>query len=183
VRGGARAVQDDVDAFDDGGWWEGRITQILKARFKVKPLVSANVLSVVKEDVRTGVVWDGREWKLRQPREWKVAQPAGELTLLLPSAGCKRTVDLSVEFKLACADWDEVLCSIVCWSCWLADSWYQACEMCARLLHACGLQHLLGTLCPSALLVAKVGFSVQCVAVQLAEQAFLILWSEHAPAQ
>jgi len=81
-------VQDDVDAFDDGGWWEGRITHTLKARFKVKPFISANVLSVKKEDVRTGVAWDGREWKLRQPREWKVAQPAGELTLLLPSAFC-----------------------------------------------------------------------------------------------
>jgi len=95
VRGSARAVQDDVDAFDDGGWWEGRITHTLKARFKVKPFISANVLSVKKEDVRTGVAWNGREWKLRQPREWKVAQPAGELTLLLPSAGRKRTADLS----------------------------------------------------------------------------------------
>ena len=88
-------MQDDVDAFDDGGWWEGRITHTLKARFKVKPFISANVLSVKKEDVRTGVAWDGSDWKLRQPREWKVAQPAGELTLLLPSAGRTRTADLS----------------------------------------------------------------------------------------
>lgn len=90
-------MQDDVDAFDDGGWWEGRITHTLKARFKVKPFISANIFSVKKEDVRTGVTWDGRDWKLRQPREWKVAQPAGELTLLLPSAFCcgKRTANLS----------------------------------------------------------------------------------------
>ncbi|KAA6429373.1 MAG: hypothetical protein FRX49_00767 [Trebouxia sp. A1-2] len=80
VRGGARAVQDDIDAFDDGGWWEGRITQTLKARFKITPFISANVLSVKKEDVRTGVAWDGREWKLRQLREWKVAQPADRQT-------------------------------------------------------------------------------------------------------
>ena len=113
-----RAEQDDVDAFDDGGWWEGRITQTLKARFKVKPFIGANVLSVKREDVRTGVAWEGREWKLRQPREWKVSQPAGELTLLLPSALCcrKRTADLSVESELAWADWAKLLCSIVCGS-------------------------------------------------------------------
>ncbi|KAL0042386.1 hypothetical protein WJX77_010878 [Trebouxia sp. C0004] len=80
VRGGMRAVQDDVDAFDDGGWWEGRITQTFKARIKVKPFISANVLSVKREDVRTGVAWDGRAWNLRQPRERKVAQPADNQT-------------------------------------------------------------------------------------------------------
>ena len=82
MRGSIRAVHDDVDAFDDGGWWEGRVTEVLKARYKVQPLVSTHVLSVKKVDIRSGVVWDQNQWRLRQPREWKVAQPAGELLLL-----------------------------------------------------------------------------------------------------
>ena len=68
VRGGVRAVGDDVDAWDDGAWWEGCITQALKARYKVQPFASTNVLTVKKEDVRTGVVWDGQHWQHRQPQ-------------------------------------------------------------------------------------------------------------------
>ena len=78
MRGSIRAVHDVVDAFDDGGWWEGRVTEVLKARYKVQPLVSSHVLSVKKGDIRSGVVWDQNQWRLRQPREWKVAPPAGE---------------------------------------------------------------------------------------------------------
>ncbi len=155
MRGGARAVQDDIDAFDDGGWWEGRITHTLKARFKVKPFISANVLSVKKEDVRTGVAWDGREWKLRQPREWKVAQPAGELTLLLTSAFCcrKRTANLSQDvLGLTGAKFCTVLFAGVVDL--LTVSTKPVEQTCVRLLHTCGLQHLLESLCPSALSLA-----------------------------
>ena len=75
-RGEVRRMNDDVDAFDDGGWWEGRITHVLKAKYKVKPF-NSTTLTVSKEDVRASVVWDESKWKLRQP-DWKVAKPAGE---------------------------------------------------------------------------------------------------------
>ena len=66
VRGLVRSMHDEVDALDDGGWWEGRITQVGKQRYKVQPFINTNLLTVKKADVRTGVVWDGQEWGLRQ---------------------------------------------------------------------------------------------------------------------
>ena len=77
VRGGARAVHDDVDAWDDGAWWEGSITQALKARYKVQPFASPTILAVPKGNVRTGVVWDGHDWQVRQPQAWKDATSEG----------------------------------------------------------------------------------------------------------
>ena len=65
-RGGGRNLHDDVDALDDGGWWEGRVTQVLKQRCKVQPFVSNALLTVRREDVRTGVVWDAQGWSARQ---------------------------------------------------------------------------------------------------------------------
>lgn len=67
VRGLARGMHDEVDALDDGGWWEGRVTQVGKQRYKVQPFISTSLLTVKKADVRTGVVWDGQGWSLRQP--------------------------------------------------------------------------------------------------------------------
>ena len=66
MRGLVRSVHDEVDAFDDGGWWEGQVTQVGKQRCKVQPFVSNTLLTVKRDDVRTGVVWDGRDWSLRQ---------------------------------------------------------------------------------------------------------------------
>lgn len=62
-----RSMHDEVDALDDGGWWEGRVTQVGKQRYKVQPFVSTTLLTVKRADVRTGVVWNGRDWSLRQP--------------------------------------------------------------------------------------------------------------------
>ena len=65
VRGIVRSMHDEVDALDDGGWWEGRITQVGKQRYKVQPFISASLLTVKKTDVRTSVVWDGQGWTHR----------------------------------------------------------------------------------------------------------------------
>lgn len=72
-RGGGRSLHDEVDALDDGGWWEGRVTQVLKQRCKVQPFISNTLLTVKSEDVRTGVVWGAQGWSARQA--------AGEIVL------------------------------------------------------------------------------------------------------
>lgn len=59
-------MHDEVDALDDGGWWEGQVTQLGKQRYKVQPFISNTLLTVKRADVRTGVVWNGRDWSLRQ---------------------------------------------------------------------------------------------------------------------
>ena len=59
-------MHDEVDALDDGGWWEGRVTQVGKQRYKVQPFISSSLLTVKKADVRNGVVWDGQGWSQRQ---------------------------------------------------------------------------------------------------------------------
>lgn len=59
-------MHDEVDALDDGGWWEGQVTQVGKQRYKVQPFISTSCLTVKRADVRSGVVWDGKGWSLRQ---------------------------------------------------------------------------------------------------------------------
>ena len=85
VRGLVRSVHDEVDAFDDGGWWEGRVTQVGKQRCKVQPFISNTLLTVKRADVRTGVVWHGPGWSLRQAAGQLhglcVATSPGSLTL------------------------------------------------------------------------------------------------------
>lgn len=61
-----RSMHDEVDALDDGGWWEGRVTQVGKQRYKVQPFISNTLLTVKRADVRTGVVWSAGDWSLRQ---------------------------------------------------------------------------------------------------------------------
>lgn len=65
ARGLVRSMHDEVDALDDGGWWEGQVTQVGKQRYKVQPFVSTSLLTVKKADMRTGVVWDGQGWSHR----------------------------------------------------------------------------------------------------------------------
>ena len=66
-RGAVRSVHDEVDALDDGAWWEGRVTQVRKQGIiKVQPFISSSLLTVKQENVRAGLAWDGLHgWSLR----------------------------------------------------------------------------------------------------------------------
>lgn len=69
VRGGPRAVHDQVDVWDEGGWWEGVVTHVTKLRLKLLPSVNKTLLSARLQDARTGLLWTGQEWKPRESGE------------------------------------------------------------------------------------------------------------------